>query len=273
MPRNRHDQRHRPGFRLLDTDEGKVFPNFAVTVDCAVLTVKDNRVHVLLAKRAEDPFGGEWGLPGGFKRPGEALDEAMLRQLDEKVGLTLPPSSLHQLRAYGDPYRDPRPNVVTVVFFALAAELTDLAPGRNVTDIDLFDLASVASGQPLAAFDHQAILQDLKEDLAMRVEHEPIIPKLIGNETTLVELRSIYEHLWDEYLDQANLRRTLVPKFLEPSSRTLTNEFTATRRNASAQQSSPGRPPTIWTFTDHWDNDVPPLRRPRRRNSEEMTDK
>ena len=38
--------------------------------------------------------GGQWALPGGRLDPGETPETAALRELEEEVGLTLPPSSL-----------------------------------------------------------------------------------------------------------------------------------------------------------------------------------
>ena len=36
------------------------------TVDMAIFTIKDERLHVLLVKRAKHPAIGKWALPGGF---------------------------------------------------------------------------------------------------------------------------------------------------------------------------------------------------------------
>jgi len=268
MSRDRHDQRHRPGYRLLDSDEGKVFPNFAVTVDGAVITIRNNSPHVLLAKRAKDPFGGEWSLPGGFKRPGESLDEAITRQLLEKVGVDISDAWVRQLKAYGHPHRDPRPNVVTVVFVVLIADLTGFSPGRDVTDLELVDLAEAASGLPPTAFDHAAILEDVREYLGRQLEHEPLLPAMLGDETTLVTIRSVYEKLWDQPVDQANLRRALVPQFLESRQNSEDGSTVAFSRNSEQStdaQNSPGRPATIWRLTSEWQKQVPPIRRPRRR--------
>ena len=41
---------------------------------------------ILLIKRGEEPFKGQYSLPGGFLRPTETIEEAALRELKEETG-------------------------------------------------------------------------------------------------------------------------------------------------------------------------------------------
>lgn len=43
--------------------------------------------HILLASRARPPAEGLFSLPGGLVEPGETLEEAALRELNEEVGV------------------------------------------------------------------------------------------------------------------------------------------------------------------------------------------
>lgn len=43
---------------------------------------------VLLARRGKAPAVGLWSLPGGRIEPGERMAEAVLRELDEEVGIS-----------------------------------------------------------------------------------------------------------------------------------------------------------------------------------------
>jgi 8-oxo-dGTP pyrophosphatase MutT (NUDIX family) len=61
----------------------------------ALVVVPDpaGRAAVVLTRRAAGlrRHGGQWALPGGRVEPGETLEAAALRELDEEVGLALPP--------------------------------------------------------------------------------------------------------------------------------------------------------------------------------------
>ncbi len=43
----------------------------------------------LILKRNEEPFAGEWDLPGGFVEMGESPAEAVVREVAEETGLTV----------------------------------------------------------------------------------------------------------------------------------------------------------------------------------------
>jgi 8-oxo-dGTP pyrophosphatase MutT (NUDIX family) len=64
----------------------------------AVVVVPDESGHaaVLLTRRAAGlrRHGGQWALPGGRLDPGEVPEIAALRELEEEVGLVLPPEEV-----------------------------------------------------------------------------------------------------------------------------------------------------------------------------------
>ena len=95
--------------------DADAFPRFAVTVDIVILAVVDDALSVLLIRRKGAPFEDHWALPGGFKRPSESLDDAARRELLEETGVTAP-RHLDQFKAYGDPGRDQRTNVVPIAW-------------------------------------------------------------------------------------------------------------------------------------------------------------
>ena len=122
------------------------FPAFAVTVDVVILTMSDGLLQVLLVCRGEEPFEGMWAIPGGFKRPGETLDESAKRELREETGVDAA-SLLTQFGAYGDPGRDPRMNVVTVAYLAVLRDVGAIVGGSDAAAAALIPVADVLNGR------------------------------------------------------------------------------------------------------------------------------
>jgi len=117
----------------------KAFDRPSVTVDALVFTILDDVLKVALVKRASEPFKDYWALPGGFIDMKEALEETVKRKLSLKAGYEN--LYLEQLATFGDPKRDPRTRVITVVYFALtSADNYRSVTSESVTDSQLFDV-------------------------------------------------------------------------------------------------------------------------------------
>ena len=96
------------------------YPRPALTVDAVVFGYREGELSVLLVERGEEPFAGDWALPGGFVDMDEDLEAAARRELEEETSVT--PVFLEQLGAWGAPGRDPRGRVVTVAYLALVSQ-------------------------------------------------------------------------------------------------------------------------------------------------------
>lgn len=185
------------------------FPAFAVTVDVVILTMSEGLLHALLVCRGEAPFEGMWAIPGGFKRPTEALDAAARRELHEETGVDAA-SLLTQFGAYGDPERDPRMNVVTVAYLAVLRDVREVAGGSDAAAAALLPVSDLLNGKIELAFDHLRILRDAIERVRVELEISGIATAFVGPTFTLAELRAVYEAVWDVQLDAANFRRSIV---------------------------------------------------------------
>jgi 8-oxo-dGTP diphosphatase len=228
------------------------FPPFAVTVDVVIVTLDAGELKVLLVRRGEKPFAGEWALPGGFKLPTETLDNAARRELQEETSVDAE-ALLVQLGAYGDPRRDPRMNVVTVAYLAVLRELGEIAPGSDAADASLHPVADVTRGRLSLAFDHERIVSDAVERIRRDLETTGLATAFVGPTFTLSELRAVYEAIWQVALDGANFRRKLVGD----------GGWVVATGKRSVPASEGGKPPELFRVGSAWTSGAP-IRRPRR---------
>ncbi len=84
----------------LKNYDPRLFPSPLVTVDSVLFTVHGGKLCVLLAKRANQPFLDQWGLPGGFidLQRDTSTQATAERKLREKTGLV--PPYLAQLASF-----------------------------------------------------------------------------------------------------------------------------------------------------------------------------
>lgn len=224
------------------------FPRFAVTVDIALLVVRDGQLHALLVQRGAPPFEGTWALPGGFKRPDETLDEAAARELEEETGVT--GVRLRQVGAYGDPGRDPRPgvNVVTVSYFAPVADAGEIRAGTDAAEAKLWPVSELESqGLPLA-FDHATLIEDVVHLVRERIEDSPLATDFLPEQFTLSELRDVYDAVLNTSHDPGNFHR----RFLADPGRWLV-EIGERRTPRSGR----GRPASLFRRSEHWTRGAP----------------
>jgi 8-oxo-dGTP diphosphatase len=179
----------------------------AVAVDVALLTVREDRLRLLLVEPDRPEHVGRWALPGRRVRDDESLDDTAHRALAELGGVTAPDAHLEQLRTYGDPSRDPRGRVVSVAYLALTPTTQDPTTDRARL-WDVSDLGS-ASG-PVFAYDHDRIVPDAIERARSKLEYTALATAFVAEPFTLGELRRVYEAVWGVTLDAANFRRKVV---------------------------------------------------------------
>ncbi len=180
------------------------FERPSVTADIALFTVRERALQVLLIRRKEWPFAGQWALPGGFVRPDESLEDAARRELSEETGVS--EVLLEQLRAFSDPKRDPRTWVITVAYTALVASDTlALHAGTDAAEAGWF--AAFTLPHPLA-FDHAQILDFAVASLRARLDTDlQVAAALLPRRFTLSEMQEVYEIISGRILDKRNFRK------------------------------------------------------------------
>jgi len=132
------------------------YPRASVTVDSVIFCKFENHTKVLLIQRRNEPFKNKWAIPGGFISMDETLEESALRELREETGLH--GVKLTQFKAYGDPGRDPRGRVITVVFYGFTTITNSIVAGSDdAKSADWFDVDDT----PDLATDHGLIIHEL----------------------------------------------------------------------------------------------------------------
>jgi len=117
---------------LAAYDPGK-YDRPSVSVDMLIFTVANEKkenyrklpekvLKLLLIKRGDHPYLGQWALPGGFVRIDENLEEAALRELKEETNIDN--IYMEQLYTWGDVSRDPRTRVISTSYMSLTDSST-----------------------------------------------------------------------------------------------------------------------------------------------------
>ena len=125
----------------------------SLTVDSVILF----KNKLVLVKRKNPPYEGNFALPGGFVEIGESTEKAASREAFEETGLSI--KILKLIGVYSDPERDPRRHTVSVCY--LAKGDGDLKSGSDADAVELFELDSI----PELAFDHNKMINDAKSDI------------------------------------------------------------------------------------------------------------
>lgn len=187
-----------------------------LTVDIAIFTIQENKLHVLAVKRKEHPFKGKWALVGGFVDISTdlSLEDTANRKLYEKTGIKAP--YLEQFQTVGNNHRDPRCWSATTVYFSLLDyRKIELQKGKTEVDIQWIAIDEIYKSFPMA-FDHADLLSGCLERLRSKTMYSTIPTHLMPDIFTLSELQSVYEIIMGKRIETKSFhRRMLASNLLE----------------------------------------------------------
>jgi 8-oxo-dGTP diphosphatase len=183
----------------------------AIAVLVVIFTVDGGRLQVLLVRRSADPHKDAWSLPGGLLLPGETLQTAAVRKLDEETGLG--DVFLEQLYTFSD--LDGRGSIATSYFAlvdvgeALLAERSDWLPAWFPVD-----------EAPDLAFRNDEVIDYALRRLRAKLDYSNVAYSLLPEEFTLSQLQNTYEAITGRRLDKRNFRKRMTSVgIVEPTGR------------------------------------------------------
>lgn len=201
----------------------------------------ESTLSLLLIRRGEHPFLGQWALPGGFLRMDETVEACALREAQEETGIT--PTAMLYLGVFSAVDRDPRGRIISNAFtcilngdvvpkagtdasearwFDVAFTESDdgvfravLTSGETVLRICLAERKSLCGDaliaqepQPLA-FDHAVIVASALKQLKARAANFEAIFDFLPPKFTLYALQNVQESLTGVPVAAANFRRKI----------------------------------------------------------------
>ena len=186
-----------------------------LTVDAVIFQVNNNTLEVLLLKRPNEPFKGEWALPGGYNAKGETTTDALERVVFQKTGVKIKDDLryIEQLYTFDTINRDPRGHAVSVTYMGC---------GRSITynedlEVAFFDVNKI----PKLAYDHANIIKYAKERLIAKMTYTNSAFAFLDRRFTLTQLQTVYEIVFGREFDKRNFRK----KFLSLNLIHETNEL------------------------------------------------
>ena len=224
----------------------------SVTADIAVFTIRSqepesfrqepkSNLSLLLLKRGEHPYKGQWALPGGFLAPGETIEQCALREIEEETSVI--PASLMSVGMFSEPGRDPRGWIISNAFVSIiGGSSASRKAGDDAADAQWFDVSFelnesglyllrlnhedicintvlkeeksrfgmtsfVIKDRGSLAFDHAAIIARALTALRSRAKDFELIFDFLPEKFTLTELQNVQETVMNISLLSANFRR------------------------------------------------------------------
>lgn len=178
-----------------------------IHVITAIFTVEQGVIKVLLVKRKNEPYCGDWILTGGALYNNENLLDGAYREIKEKSGIENIP--IYQFGVYGDVNRSPAMRMVAVAYMGIIdrSQVQVLRETKNTSNAEWFPIDKIPKK---LGFDHEEILNDALKYLQKQIVSSNILKELFPSEFTMPELQKTYEAILDKKLDRRNFRKKIL---------------------------------------------------------------
>lgn len=127
-----------------------------LTVDAVI---KNDSKNIILIRRKNSPFKGQYALPGGFVDIGETVEEACIREAKEETNINIKIKKL--IGVFSDPERDPRGHTVSIAFLCESSTKKEIPKAQDdAADLEIIPFNKIPKLN--LAFDHKKIIQTAK---------------------------------------------------------------------------------------------------------------
>ena len=192
MPNSQHMNRYPGETRIL------------VAVDCIIFGFDGADIKLLLIQRGLQPEKGKWSLMGGFLQEKESLEQAANRVLKKLTGIE--GVYLEQMKAFGEPGRDPVERTLSIAYFALI----DIHQYEKQLNTDYHAEWFHVKKMPELIFDHKNMVEIAKKQLRYKAALHPILFELLPLRFTIPQLQILYEGIYDTDFDNRNFSRKVL---------------------------------------------------------------
>lgn len=182
----------------------KIHPQHYVAVDCVIMGYQDEEIKLLLYPRSFEPYKGNWSLLGGFVQDNESADEAAARILKQTTGLEQ--IFLEQVASFSEPNRDPEARVISLAYYALIR--IDLHDEEKVRENGAYWIS--IKNLPKLIFDHQEMFVKALVKLQQKAGYSLCGRELLPEMFTLIQLRKLYEAIFQHEFDPGNFRKKIL---------------------------------------------------------------
>lgn len=199
-------------------------PKYLLAVDCVILGYENDELKLLLYPRGFEPVKGKWSLMGGFTGENESCEKAAGRVLNQTTGLDH--IFLEQVSTFSDPDREPYSRVISVAYYALIRihrHDTDLVSHHGAKWWPLTNL-------PDLIFDHGEMIRKALVRLQQKAGYSLVGSELLPEKFTLLQLRKLYEAIYQREFDAGNFRKKMLS--LDLLERTNEKNLTESRKGA-----------------------------------------
>ncbi|WP_274883554.1 8-oxo-dGTP diphosphatase MutT [Vibrio harveyi] len=116
----------------------------------AAIIFNQDKSQIFITKRPDDKHkGGFWEFPGGKVEQGESVEQAMIRELEEEIGITVTEQSLFEHLEYDYPEKSLKFDFMTVSQFDNQPYGREAQEGRWVDVAALLDYTFPEANVPI----------------------------------------------------------------------------------------------------------------------------